>query len=456
MIRTMDTYGPPTERERTILSVSQLNREARRLLESGLPMIWVEGEISNIARPSSGHWYFTLKDEQAQIRCAMFKNRNHYVKLSPRDGQAVVVRGRVSLYEARGDYQLIAENMQDAGEGILQKRFEALKKQLESEGLFDNSHKQSLPALPRRIGVITSPTGAVIRDILNVLKRRFPGIPVRIFPVAVQGEQAADQIVAALETAQNRGDCDVLILARGGGSLEDLWPFNEERVARAIYSARLPIVSAIGHETDVTIADFVADLRAPTPSAAAEMVAPDRSHWQSNFSSLSSRLARSLGVFFGDLKEQLHWMSGRHRQCRPDRQISQYLQRLDDLDQQLRVQMQLTLSQRHHLLLKAGNYLQSHSPQQRLLRNGNTISALRTRLSQSIAAIVAEKKRALGLAGNTLNAIGPQATLNRGYAIVTRGKELITQATQVAPPDELQVRLAEGRIDVTTNRVHKK
>ncbi len=248
----------------------------------------------------------------------------------------------------------------------------------------------------------------------------------------------------------------MLILARGGGSLEDLWSFNEERVARAIFDCEIPIVSAVGHETDVTIADFVADLRAPTPSAAAEMVVPDRSQWMDSYRSLSLRLARTLSNLLNDLKEQLHWISSRHRQCRPDRLIAQHLQRVDDLDQQLRVQMQLALSQRHHALLRFGARLQTHSPQQRLLRNSSKVHALRLRLHQSIALIVADRSSALTLAGKTLNAIGPQATLDRGYAIVTHGQQLITQAGQVAPADDLQIRLAKGKVDVSVKKVTRK
>src|SRR5690606_31569338 len=248
--------------------VSQLNRRAKQLLETHLPLLWVEGELSNVSQPSSGHWYFTLKDDQAQVRCAMFRNRNMLVRFKPQQGQQVLLRARVSLYEGRGDYQLIAEHMEEAGAGALQRAYEELKQKLAAEGLFSDDLKQPLPSLPRHIGVITSPTGAAIRDILHVLARRFPAIPVTVLPVAVQGKEAAPQIVKAIQLA-NRADLfDVLILARGGGSLEDLWPFNEEVVARAIHASKLPIVSAVGHEVDFTIADFVADLRAPTPSVA--------------------------------------------------------------------------------------------------------------------------------------------------------------------------------------------
>ena len=261
--------------ERQIFSVSELNRTVRQLLETHLPLLWVEGEISNFARPASGHWYLTLKDGQAQVRCAMFRNSNMRVNFKPANGTQVLVRCRVGLYEGRGDYQLIIEHMEEAGFGALQRQFEILKQKLVSEGLFASEHKQEMPSSVRHVGVVTSPTGAAVKDILAVLKRRFPAIKVSIFATAVQGEQAAGQIISAIESANHQAQCDVLIVGRGGGSLEDLWPFNEESVARAMFASKIPVISAVGHEVDFTIADFVADLRAPTPSAAAELISPD-------------------------------------------------------------------------------------------------------------------------------------------------------------------------------------
>ena len=261
-------YEEDLQPERTVYSVSELNQTIRGLLESEFPLIWVEGEISNLAQPSSGHMYFSLKDESAQVRCAMFRGRNQFLRFTPENGQKVVIRARVSLYEARGEFQLIAEHMEDAGAGALQRAFEELKARLAAEGLFDESLKQDIPELPTRIGVITSPTGAAIRDVLSVLQRRFPAIPVLVYPVPVQGDGAAEKIVATLQLASKRKDCDVLLLVRGGGSLEDLWSFNEEIVARAIVASEIPVVCGVGHEVDFTIADFAADVRAPTPSAA--------------------------------------------------------------------------------------------------------------------------------------------------------------------------------------------
>lgn len=264
---------------RAVYTVSRLNQEVRLLLENVYPLIWVEGEISNLSRPSSGHYYFSLKDQEAQVRCAMFRNTAIRLRFQPKDGMQVLVRARVGLYPARGEFQLIIEHMEDAGDGRLRRAFEELKHKLQREGLFDAARKRPLPVPPRRLGIVTSPTGAAIHDVLTVLRRRFPLLPVLIYPVQVQGEGAAEQIAAAIRLANERKEVDLLLVTRGGGSLEDLWAFNEEVVARAIYASEIPVVSAVGHEVDVTIADLVADQRAPTPSAAAEMISPDAGAW---------------------------------------------------------------------------------------------------------------------------------------------------------------------------------
>ncbi|MEM7081258.1 MAG: exodeoxyribonuclease VII large subunit [Pseudomonadota bacterium] len=449
----MDKYGLKSTAERKVLSVSQLNREARRLLETGLPMTWVEGELSNIARPASGHWYFTLKDPHAQIRCAMFRNRNQYAQIEPRDGMAVVVRGRISLYEARGDYQLIAENMQDAGVGALQRQFEALKKQLEKEGLFAESHKQRLPRLPRRIGLITSPTGAAVQDILNVLQRRFPGIPVRLYPVAVQGEQAAGQIVNALRLAGARRDCDVLIVARGGGSIEDLWPLNEETVARALHACPVPIVSGVGHETDVTISDFVADVRAPTPSAAAELVVPDAHEWLVGLQGLGRRLERGLHSHLDNAQATLRWLSGRHHQARPDRQIAQHMLRLDDLDGRLKGLIRVALAERAQQLGHLTARLQTRTPQRALAMSQAELARLSQRLSTTLTQQLSEAEARLKLATATLASVGPQATLDRGYAIVRHQQRVVRDADSLRANDRIAIRLAEGELDARVEDV---
>jgi exodeoxyribonuclease VII large subunit len=280
-----------------ILSVTELNRRARQLLEVHLATVWVRGEISNLSMPSSGHWYFTLKDDKAQIRCAMFRGNNALLRFKPEHGMQVIARGRVSLYEGRGDYQLIAENLQVDGAGNLQIAFEQLKAKLEDERLFDDDFKQELPTLPKHVGVITSPTGAAIRDILSIFKRRFPAIQISIFPVPVQGADAAPAIIKALQLANKHTGFDALILARGGGSLEDLWAFNEEAVARAVFASEIPVVSAIGHETDFTICDFVADIRAATPSAAAELLSPDIADYERIAGALRWRAAEATASY---------------------------------------------------------------------------------------------------------------------------------------------------------------
>lgn len=314
------------------------------MLERGFAALWVEGEISNLSRPSSGHWYFSLKDDAAQLRCAMFRQKNQLLRFAPKDGMHVQIRGRVSLYEARGDYQFLADHMEEAGEGALRRRFDLLKAKLAAEGLFAEERKRALPKLPRRIGVITSPTGAAVRDILHVLERRFCRIPVLIYPVPVQGAAAAPQIAAAIRVASARAECDVLILARGGGSLEDLWAFNEEAVARAIYDCSIPLVSGVGHEIDFTIADLVADLRAPTPSAAAERVTtPDCSEWIRSFDSQTKQLATALERRLARGIDRVQWLARRLTQLHPGIQLRQHSQRLDELETRLVAAMRRTL-----------------------------------------------------------------------------------------------------------------
>lgn len=298
-----------TQNSPSIYTVSRLNQTVRLLLEQEMGQVWISGEISNFSQPSSGHWYFTLKDDTAQVRCAMFRNSNRRVAFRPQHGQQVLVRANITLYEPRGDYQIIVESMQPAGEGLLQQQYEQLKQKLSAEGLFDPIHKQSLPAPARQVGVITSKTGAALHDVLHVLQRRDPSLPVIIYPTAVQGADAPLQIVRAIELANLRDECDVLIVGRGGGSLEDLWSFNDERVARAIFTSKIPVVSAVGHETDVTIADFVADLRAPTPSAAAEIVSRNQTELLRQIQSQQQRMEMAMDYYLAQRSRrftQLH------------------------------------------------------------------------------------------------------------------------------------------------------
>ena len=447
---TSDIFTSSTDRD--VLSVSQLNRKAKQLLETHLPLLWVEGELSNVSQPSSGHWYFTLKDEQAQVRCAMFRNRNMLVRFAPRQGQQVLIRARVSLYEGRGDYQLIVEHMEEAGFGALQRAFEALKLKLANEGLFDDAYKQPLPSLPKHIAVITSPTGAAIRDVLSVLDRRFPAIPVTVIPVAVQGKEAAPQIVRAIDLANRAGLFDVVILARGGGSLEDLWPFNEESVARAIHASELPIVSAVGHEVDFTIADFVADLRAPTPSAAAELLVPDAEDWLETFAGYEILLQEAIERKLQSFKQRLEWLRTRLRH--PGERLQQQAQRLDGLELRL-------VRAVDHQLLRCHTRLNTLVLRQKPLQPRLRIHQLSQQVSQHHASLVKNMQRhlqaqqqRLAEAARLLQTVSPLNTLQRGYAIATDSHhKVITNSSQVAPGDSINARLAEGELQCRVEKI---
>ncbi len=350
--------------ERQIFSVSQLNRSVRHLIETQLPLLWVEGEISNFARPASGHWYLTLKDDQAQVRCAMFRNTNQRVGFKPANGTQVLIRCRAGLYEGRGEYQLVIEHMEEAGFGALQRQFEQLKQQLTAEGLFDNQHKKPMPESVRHIGVITSATGAAVKDILSVLNRRFPAIKISIFPTAVQGAPAAAQIVDAISNANRHGQCDALIVGRGGGSLEDLWPFNEEIVARAIFASEIPIVSAVGHEVDFTIADFVADLRAPTPSAAAELLSPDGEDMLNQFEGFEILLGEAMVRKIRQLEQRTDYLQKRLQH--PGRKLQEQAQHLDHLDIRLRRAIAGNMQQQASRMNSLQDKLVRQSPRQAL------------------------------------------------------------------------------------------
>ena len=432
--------------QRDIYSVSRLNREVRVLLEQGFARIWLEGELSNIARPSSGHVYFTLKDAGAQIRAAMFRNRGQSLRFTPVEGMQVLVRAKVSLYEPRGDYQLIVEHMEEAGDGALRRAFEELKQKLAAEGLFAPETKQALPALPRRVGVITSPSGAAIRDVLSVLRRRFPALPVLIYPVPVQGADAAGRIAAAIETASARGDCDVLILTRGGGSLEDLWSFNEEVVARAVHACRIPLVSAVGHEIDFTIADFVADQRAPTPSAAAELVSPDQQEWLARINTLASRLETRLQQALTLGWQQAGWLEKRLQQLHPGQYLRQQSQRLDQRERRSRFIVNRYISNLQSELNEASGQLKRLSPAQGITRQRLRQDNLGQRLGSAMQRLLSDKQRRLGLSSRALNTISPLATLERGYAIVSRlpERQLLHQASKVKPGDRVEARLSKG------------
>ena len=441
---TKNTENP----QREIYSVWQLNREVRELLESGFARIWVEGEISNLARPPSGHLYFSLKDARAQVSCALFRSAASRLGFTPENGTQVLVRADVSLYEARGNFQLIVNHMEEAGDGALRRAFEALKQRLFEAGLFAEDHKCPLPVLPSCIGVITSPGGAAVRDVLSVLKRRFPAIPVIIYPTLVQGDTAAAQIVAALETAQRRQECDVLLLTRGGGSLEDLWPFNEEIVARAVYACRIPIVSAVGHEIDVVISDFAADQRAATPSAAAELLSPDQAEWLARLHQLQQRLSNQLQQKLQQQHERLNWLQRRTLQTHPGRRLQQQSQRLDDLS----LRLARTWPHRYTQWLAAcsalGARLKQQSPENHLQRLGTDIAQLAQRLKYCINIQLSEHREKLAVLSRALDSISPLATLQRGYSITLKQPEgtVIHTASQTRAGDMLETRLAAGSI----------
>lgn len=440
------TPAPPST-ERDIYTPTRLNREARILLERGFATLWIEGELSNFSRPSSGHWYFSLKDAGAQLRCAMFKQRNLMTQFAPKDGLHVLARGRVSLYEPRGDYQFIVEHLEEAGEGALRRQFELLKAKLSAAGLFATDHKKKLPALPNRIGVITSPTGAAIRDVLNVLRRRFPAIPVRIYPAPVQGAQAAERIAAAIALASARQDCDVLILARGGGSLEDLWSFNEEIVARAIFECRVPIVTGVGHEVDFTIADLVADVRAPTPSGAAELVAPDADQYLRGLALTMRRIANAARRSVIDVRDRAAWLNKRLLQLHPGVTLRQQAQRVDELEQRLRRGLLHRVAHLKSQLGEQSAHLRRHSPALRLASARGHLATLHVHLRAGMQRRLEHWRTRLGIAARTLDAVSPLATLQRGYAIVTNASgSVLTSATGIAAGDQIHARLAKGAL----------
>ena len=438
----------PTDRQ--IYSVSQLNRSVRQLLETQLPLLWVEGEISNFARPASGHWYLSLKDEQAQVRCAMFRNANQRVNFQPANGTQILVRCRAGLYEGRGEYQLIIEHMEEAGFGALQRKFEQLKQQLTNEGLFDNQHKRPMPTSVSHIGVITSATGAAVKDILSVLHRRFPAIKVSIFPTAVQGEQAAAQIIDALAMANQQGQCDALIVGRGGGSLEDLWPFNEESVARAIFNSKIPIISAVGHEVDFTIADFVADLRAPTPSAAAELLSPDGQDLLNQFMGFEVLLSEALIRIIRQLEQRTDYLQKRLQH--PGKKLQQQSQHMAHLHIRLQRAIAAQLQQQRATIDQLQNKLLGQSPEQTISYGQQRITQSVKHLMRSIQQQLANKQTKTNQAMHLLDTVSPLSTLGRGYAIIRdQDNAVIKTVKEVGTGDQLTGQLADGEIVVSVS-----
>ena len=434
--------------EREIYTVSRLNLEARGLLEGRFPLIWVEGELSNVSSPASGHVYFTLKDPHAQVRAAMFRNRNRHLAFAPKAGLQVLVRARVSLYEARGDYQLIVEHMEEAGEGALRRAFEELKNRLAAEGLFDAERKQPPPAYPRCLGVVTSPTGAALRDVLSVLARRFPALPVYVYPVSVQGAGAAPSIVAALARANRERRCDTLLLVRGGGSLEDLWAFNEESVARAVAASEIPVVCGVGHETDITIADFAADVRAPTPSAAAELVSQDAAQLQRRLGSLMESLTLRMRARVEQQNRQLESLQGRLVRQHPLRRLQQHAQRVDELELRLRQGLGRQQLLRDSRLQTLQARLAARSPALTLTAQAKRLDQLRQALHRAMQERINREGNRLAALSRTLSAISPLATLQRGYAIalVPGSLEPLRDAGRTNIDEQIELRLARGRL----------
>ncbi len=437
------------------ISVSQLNRRVKTLLEKGIAQLWVEGEISNLSRPASGHIYFSLKDDTAQVSAAWFRQRQRGPAVGYKNGDRVLAFGRVSLYEARGNYQLIVERMEPAGEGVLKRRFEALKKKLLEEGLFDEERKKPLPALPTRIGVITSPSGAAIRDILSVLGRRFPAVPVIIYPAAVQGDAAPNELVEALQTAVRRDECDVLIIGRGGGSLEDLWAFNDEQLARAIAACPLPVISAVGHEVDFTIADFVADVRAPTPSGAAEIVVPNQHDWERRIASLALRIGRIGQRSVEDRGQRMDWLARRLVAASPAATLRRQQDSLRESRGRLSSAIrQRLLSDKNQLQAIRGTLLQQ-SPAISVQRNLGQLSELRQRLSMSARSLLAAVDHRTALLGRALHSVSPLATLDRGYAIVMDAStnKALHDATDVSVGNDIRAHLSKGELIATVSKV---
>jgi exodeoxyribonuclease VII large subunit len=498
------SFSPGTEPDgapgRSVYTVSRLNREVRIALERSLGVVWVEGELSNFSQPSSGHWYFSLKDRDSQVRCAMFRLKNTILGFTPKAGQHVIARGRVSLYEPRGEYQLVVDHLEEAGVGALQREFERLKAKLAAEGLFASERKRSLPRFPRRIAVVTSPTGAAVRDVLNILARRFPPAAVLVYPAAVQGAAAIPSIVQALHLASTRQECDVLILARGGGSLEDLWAFNDERVARAVRACAIPVVTGIGHEIDFTIADFAADARAPTPSGAAELVAPDSvaclealtrmesrmtacmrrelrvisnrfsnvtmrlkqahpgirlAHQAQRLDDIEQRLAGAATAVLHTFWHRLNGSFNRLVQRSPEVRLARQTQRLDELQQRLATSSRALLNVRHQLLSEASSRLMRCSPERLIRECARREEGLGARLEHAMQQHLPRLSHRVALAKKSLDMASPLATLARGFAIVTRPDgTLVTDARSVPAGEEIEARLASGflRARVTGSR----
>jgi exodeoxyribonuclease VII large subunit len=448
--------APDNPGKQAVLSVSSLNRLARSLLEGHFPAVTVEGEISNLAQPSSGHWYLTLKDSKSQLRCAMFANRNRATRFRPDNGQQVIVRGKLSIYEGRGDYQLIIDSMEEAGDGALRRAFEELKAKLQAEGLFAAEHKQEIHDGFRHIGLITSGTGAAIRDLLSVFARRFPAIKLTLLPVSVQGQNAAAEIAAAITTANRLKDklgLEALIVGRGGGSLEDLQAFNEEIVARAIFASTLPVTSAVGHEVDFTIADFVADLRAPTPSAAAEIMSPSQGDYQQHFLAYRQMFAQAIARILQQQRLKLDAIQ-RHLK-RPDRRLQERAQMLDSLESRLLRAQRHVIERCDNRIARLARSLFALSPKQQLQRTRSDLERMRHALVLSMKQQLRSGESRLANLGRNLHTVSPLSTLARGYSIIYDASgEVLRSISAVKPGDKINSRLHDGFIEAIVDNSH--
>jgi len=440
---------------RQIWTVSALTALVKGTLEAGFGGLWVEGEISNLRVVSSGHVYFTLKDEGAQIRAVLFRGRTRRLRFEPADGLHVLAFGNLDVYAARGEYQLVCEVLEPKGLGALQLAFDQLRARLAAEGLFEAQRKRPLPALPRRVGLVTSPTGAAVRDFLRIATRRFAGIQVLVYPVRVQGETAAAEIAEGLAELNRRGDLDVIVLARGGGSLEDLWAFNEEQVARAVAASKIPVISAVGHESDVTIADFVADLRAPTPSAAAELVVREKARLAADVATLGQRLERALRQRLARFAERVTDLGRRRVLVDPTRSLRDQARRVDDLG----VRLERAARRRHDALeerlTRAGRALRPGLLAARLRHDRRVTIELDGRLGRAATGALGHRRQAIEALAGRLDSLSPLACLGRGFAVCLRPSgEVVRRATDVVPGDAVRVRLAEGRLDCRVDAVH--
>jgi exodeoxyribonuclease VII large subunit len=446
-----------TQGSERIYTPSELNREIKLHLEAGFPRVVLEAEISNLARPASGHLYFSLKDERAQVRCAMFRSSASRLSIRPQNGMMVMARGRISLYEPRGDYQFIVDSLQEAGEGLLQRQFEELKKKLQEEGLFDPGRKRPLPAFPQRIALVTSPSGAVIRDLLHVLQRRWPLARVRLYPVRVQGAEAPAELLGAIRSANRHAWAETLIIGRGGGSLEDLAAFNDEAVARAVAASEIPVISAVGHETDFSICDFVADLRAPTPSAAAELATPDGAALKDLFSRAERQLNGRVTHRLQADSQKLDHLAHRLHQNHPSKRLAEQAERLQRARRLAWKSVYRRLGDDAIRLKSLSDRLAPHHPQRKLTDLKSSLQQLSQRLDRQLAASVIKRQDKLKGLARMLHAVSPLETMSRGYAIVSNADEstVISSVSQVNPGDGVSARLEDGVLDCTVDRVRQ-